>query len=95
MPLIYCHFNLFDYNQNIYIVKENGIRELAWLAPTEEVGYAIASLCNERKIYNINLYGTEEYVNTIVDDIYNIFNLKYENALNLLRIEVNNNEISN
>lgn len=95
MPLIYCNLNLFDYNQNIYIIKEDGNKSEALLAPTEEVGLAIASICNERKIYNIELRGIEEYVLNVVNDIYNVFNLKYANELNLLKIEVNGNEIFN
>lgn len=96
MSLIYCHINLFDYQQNVYIIKDNGDREMIGKAPTAEISKLIAAASAEHHIYNIKLYGAEEeYVKDIATDIIVISSLDYNNDTNPLKIEVNNNEIFN
>ena len=96
MSLIYCNINLFDYNQDIYMMTDEGKKELICQVTTNEVSSAIAAASANHNIYNIKLYGAEEeYVKNIAENIIITSSLDYSEDQNPLRIEVNDNEIFN
>ena len=96
MSLIYCNINLFDYNQDIYMMTDEGKKELICQVTTNEVSDAIAAASANHNIYNIKLYGAEEeYVKNIAENIIITSSLDYNEDQNPLRIEVNDNEIFN
>ena len=60
MSLIYCNINLFDYNQDIYMMTDEGKKELICQVTTNEVSDAIAAASANHNIYNIKLYGEQK-----------------------------------
>lgn len=87
MPVIYCSLDMFAYNQAIRIVEDDGSNTVIY-ATSDTVAEAIASLCKEKNITNVHLYGNETYLNPVVSNIQTNYNLHYHCG-NPLNIEVN------
>lgn len=87
MPIIYCSLDMFSYNQAIRIVENNDVNSIIY-ATTNNIAEVIANLCKEKNITEVRLYGNETYLNQIVTNIKNNYNLHYHCG-NPLNIEVN------
>ena len=86
MPVIYCSINLFDADQKVFII-ENGVEKEIAKAPLDYLDGALVSLCHDKDVYNIHLFGLESFVNDIATGIS-----KTENAMfsqNKIKVEVN------
>lgn len=55
MQVIYCNINIFDYDQQIYLVKGENSRLIARV-PFTSLGKSLVSLCEEKSTYNVHLF---------------------------------------
>jgi hypothetical protein len=55
MQVIYCNINIFDYDQEIYLVKDDNSRLIAKV-PFTDLGKALPGLCNDKATYNVHLF---------------------------------------
>lgn len=54
MPVMYCHINIFDYDQSIYILEGTDSRLIAKV-PFQNLGKTMPGLCYDKGIYEIHL----------------------------------------
>ena len=92
---IACHPNLFTRQQEIFAVTESHGAHPLVTVESSNLSDALATTCIASNVYTIKLFGEENYVNPIAAEVYNLFNLKYSNFSNSLKVEVNNNEVFN
>lgn len=50
--VIYCNINLFDYDQEIYLVKD-GDSHLIAKTPMQELGKVLPGLCYSKDVYTV------------------------------------------
>lgn len=86
MSLIYCNINLFAVDQVIYAHDGTTEKEIA-KTTLEHLNKVLPTLCYEKNIYNIHLYGLESFVQEIANGIMVYENLKYSD--NKIKVEVN------
>lgn len=55
MQVIYCNINIFDYDQEIYLVT-GGDSKLIARVPFTELGKAMPGLCVDKATYNVHLF---------------------------------------
>jgi hypothetical protein len=55
MQVIYCNINIFDYEQQVYLVREGDSKLIAKI-PFVELGKAMPELCNQKEIYTVHLF---------------------------------------
>ena len=55
MQVIYCNINIFDYDQEVYLVEGN---ESKWIAkvPFTDLGKAMPKLCNDKETFKVHLF---------------------------------------
>ena len=87
MPVIYCQIQLFVLSQEIYMIKPDGEKKLIAKAPLDYIANALASLCYEKEIFKIHLFGLNKIVEPIVEDIKTKENILFSESK--IEIEVN------
>jgi peroxiredoxin len=87
MPVIYCAVDMFALSQAIRLVDDNGVTTTIY-ATSNDLPATIASLCKEKNITDVHLYGNANYLNEIATTINTTYNLNYHRG-NPLNIEVN------
>lgn len=92
MPVIYCAINLFDADQVIYLIEENNQKEIA-KTPLDYLDGTLAALCHDKEIYNVHLFGLEDFVIDIANKINKTEELMF--SQNRIKVEVNKNEVFN
>lgn len=65
---IICHFNLFDYRQEILEVKDDKITSIGRIE-TSEVSKLISEYCLKNNINYIHLYGDNSFLKRTIKDI--------------------------
>ena len=55
MQVIYCNINIFDYDQEVYLVT-SGESKLIAKVPFTELGKTMPSLCADKATYNVHLF---------------------------------------
>lgn len=55
MQVIYCNINIFDYDQEIYLVKGENSRLIAKV-PFTDLGKAMPGLCEDKSTYKVHLF---------------------------------------
>lgn len=55
MQVIYCNINIFDYDQEVYLVT-SGESKLIAKVPFTELGKALPVLCNDKATYSVHLF---------------------------------------
>lgn len=55
MQVIYCNINIFDYDQEVYLVTGGESRLIAKV-PFTELGKVMPGLCEEKATYNVHLF---------------------------------------
>jgi len=78
MPVVTCKLGLFDYDQSVYLVNDDGTSREIGRAPVESLPNLIAATCNEYNANEVILYGSRYYtkqlarlINTKGVDKYN------------------------
>ncbi len=55
MQVIYCNINIFDYDQQVYLVEGEKSRLIAKI-PFISFGKSIPGLCDHQKVYKVHLF---------------------------------------
>lgn len=55
MQVIFCNINIFDYDQQVYLVT-GGESKLIAKVPFINLGKSLVSLCQEKATYNVHLF---------------------------------------
>ena len=90
MKKVICNFNLFDMDQTMFIyIEENGDKRVNPIGRCkfENLGHMLVELCYANDIRNIHLFGQEQYVNIILQDIDLHSGSAYSNGM--IQVEVN------
>lgn len=88
LPIICCRVEMFKENQIISIFengKETKLGEVAY----ELAGATIAQYCHNYNTNQVHLFGQEEYIESLIDDIRTTNFFMYKNNAQTLEIEVN------
>lgn len=83
-----CHFNMFDFNQQIYEVQDNKMVPVGTVS-TVEFPNAMVNYCLGSHINKIHLYGNEVFVSEITDYMRLILKQVYSLDENEIIMEVN------
>lgn len=88
MPVIYSEIQLFDGDQSVYKVDDNGRIHLLAKAPLESLGHVITDECYAKNIYRVKLFSTfGEMCQKVRAQIGEIENTKFSG--NKITVEVN------
>lgn len=88
MKQIICDVQLFDINQVISALDDNGISYFAVSSTLNDLGKDIVDLCQREHIKKVHLFGNMDYVNqTIVPIIYEYSKTNYQ--LENIEVEIN------
>lgn len=89
MNKIICNINLFDLNQNIYLVNfETGEMDYLATASLDTIATTIATLSHKLTIFNIALHCNMELGTQLKQDIIEYSKTKYNISEHNLEIEV-------
>ncbi len=55
MQVIYCNINIFDYDQEIYLVTRGDSRLIARV-PFTDLGKTLPGLCHDKATYKVHLF---------------------------------------
>lgn len=86
MQVIYCRINLFDADQTIYLIKDGEEKEIA-KAPLEYLDGTLAALCHDKEVFDIHLFGLQDFVTDIATKISKTEDLMF--SQNRIKVEVN------
>lgn len=88
MSIIYCSINEFDKNSSVYM--RDGENEIISLGEVDnsELANQLLTLCNQRKVYNVHLLGSDDFLNGIAEMMIEQ-NITNYGKTNELKIEVN------
>lgn len=86
MQVIYCKINLFDADQTIYLIKNGEEKEIA-KAPLEYLDGTLAALCHDKQVFDVHLFGIQDFVIDIATKISQTENLMF--SQNKIKVEVN------
>ena len=70
MPVILCKIQFGLYDQEIYQVDENNNPKLIAKAPLEVLDKTLVSLCFDKKVNEIYLYGIQDIAEQLANDIH-------------------------
>ena len=59
MSLIYCYINLFDADQEIYLLNGNDDKKLIAKTPLNNISKVLPGLCRDKDCYDVHLYGLD------------------------------------
>ncbi len=88
MPVIYCKINLFDADQVVYLIDtDKGTEKELAKAPLDYLDGTLATLCHDKNVYNVHLFGLEDFVADIARKINKTEELMF--SQNKIKVEVN------
>ena len=87
MPVIYCPINLFDADQKIYLVSDDGKQKEIAKTPLDYLDGTLVALCYEKQVYDIHLIGVRDFILDVVEDIQKTENLMFSQKR--IKVEVN------
>ena len=87
MSKIVCNINMFDLNQHIILVKDNGTSEEITTSTINNLGDLIVASCSKFNLNKIHLFGDKKYIDGIIENILSINSSKYK--INNIELEVN------
>ena len=87
MPVVTCKLGLFDYDQSVYIINDDGITKEIGRAPYESLPQFIASTCADNDINEVILSGSKYYTQNLKKQIEVRSLNKYDRALIVLERE--------
>lgn len=89
LPIICCRIEMFKNKQSIFICSDDGNEEKIDSVSLDLLGAVIAQYCHEYETNKIHLFGQEEYIESLIDDIRTTNFFMYKNNAQVLEIEVN------
>ena len=82
-----CHINLFAQKQNVILVNDNDNTNII-SCDLQDLGKALTDFCFAENIDTIHIYGNEEYIKKITQDI-DIYSGCSAYSNNMIKVEVN------
>lgn len=82
---IICTIDLFDDSQQIYLVSNERCEHIG-TSSLEDLGYSIASCCNQFNTFSVKLSGNKKFAKALGDAILSYNNIHFKN--NEIEIEV-------
>ena len=61
MPIITCGLNIFDYDQSVYLAKDDGTMEPLGKSTLENLDHFIVTCCGKYDINKVRLVGLQQY----------------------------------
>ena len=61
MPIIVCGVNIFDYDQTVYLYKNDHEMEILGKSTYENLDHFITTMCNKHQVYKVKLGGLNQY----------------------------------
>lgn len=61
MPIIGCGVNIFDYDQTVYLMNEDGTSQILGKSTYENLDHFITTCCNKNAVYKVKLSGVQQY----------------------------------
>ena len=84
-----CHINLFSKKQDIILIKNNIYSDATIIScDLVDLGKMLTDFCFAENIDTIHLYGNEEYIKKITQDI-DIYSGCSAYSNNMIKVEVN------
>ena len=82
-----CHINLFAQKQNVILVNDNDNTNIM-SCDLQDLGKVLTDFCFAENIDTIHIYGNEEYIKKITQDI-DIYSGCSAYSNNMIKVEVN------
>lgn len=84
-----CNINLFTKEQNILLIKDNNYSNASIMScDLQDLGKVLTDFCFAENIDTIHIYGNEEYIKKITQDI-DIYSGCSAYSNNMIKVEVN------
>ena len=84
-----CNINLFTKEQNILLIKDNDYSNASIMScDLQDLGKVLTDFCFAENIDTIHIYGNEEYIKKITNDI-DIHSGCSAYSNNIIKVEVN------
>ena len=65
MSVIACGVNIFDYDQTVYLMDNDGKMEILGKSTYDNLDHFITTMCNEHKVYRVQLKGLVQYTSQL------------------------------
>lgn len=69
MPIITCGVNIFDYDQTVYLYKNDHELVILGKSTYEHLDHFITTMCNQYQVYQVKLGGLKEYTSPLKNRI--------------------------
>ena len=69
MPIIGCGINIFDYDQSVIIINDDGTTKQLGKSTYQNLDHFITTCCNENHIYKVKLGGLPQYTKPLKNRI--------------------------
>lgn len=84
-----CNINLFTKEQNILLIKDNDYSNASIMScDLQDLGKVLTDFCFAENIDTIHIYGNEEYIKKITQDI-DVHSGCSAYSNNMIKVEVN------
>ena len=84
-----CNINLFTKEQSILLIKDNDYSNASIMScDLQDLGKVLTDFCFAENIDTIHIYGNEEYIKKITQDI-DIYSGCSAYSNNMIKVEVN------
>lgn len=85
MTKIFCHFSLFDLHQKVYLVDDDGTREIC-ISTMDSLEEDIVKMCVTHNVNRVLLKGNREYGSAMAEGIHRAGIVYYN--INDIEVEV-------
>ena len=65
MPIITCGVNIFDYDQTVYLLDDEGKSQPLGKSTYDNLDHFITTVCNEHGVYKVKLGGLTQYTSQL------------------------------
>ena len=84
-----CNINLFTKEQNILLIRDNDYSNASIMScDLQDLGKVLTDFCFAENIDTIHIYGNEEYIKKITQDI-DVYSGCSAYSNNMIKVEVN------
>lgn len=84
-----CNINLFTKEQNILLIRDNDYSTASIMScDLQDLGKVLTDFCFAENIDTIHIYGNEEYIKKITQDI-DVYSGCSAYSNNMIKVEVN------
>lgn len=69
MSIITCGVNIFDYDQSVYLIKDDGTNELLGKSTYDNLDHFITTICDKYNVDKVKLGGLHQYTSPLKNRI--------------------------